>query len=88
MHVRGKNEDFYVQSLNFKHFRSFKMKILTFSIIFALSNASEFQAISQRDKLWAKLENYGRITGLSDEKILSIWEKSLNMQTDSNQGFK
>ena len=64
------------------------MKILTFSIIFALSNASEFQAISQRDKLWAKLENYGRITGLSDEKILSIWEKSLNMQTDSNQGFK
>ena len=79
-----------IKTFTFKYFGPLKMKIFAFSIIFALSNANVLPAASrqQNKSLWAKLENYGRVTGLSNEKILSIWEKSLKMQTESNQGYK
>ena len=40
---------------------------------------------SQTD-LWTKLEDIQNVTGISDDKMLSIWRKTGNIRTGVSQG--
>ena len=60
------------------------MRIFIISLLFAFSNSlTEKQ---QNELLWAKLKNYQNFTGITDEKMIAIWEKSLEIESGAQQG--
>ena len=36
--------------------------------------------------LWSKLKNYQNVTGISEETMMSIWQKSMNIRSGVRQG--
>ena len=55
-----------------------------FGIATALTKGGE---IDQRNELlWKKLQNYQTVTGLSNETMISIWQKSEAIRAGVTQG--
>ena len=60
------------------------MRLSTFSSIFVLTIARNVNLVTQQDELlWAKLENYQKVTGINDDKMMAIWEKSMSMKAET-----
>ena len=36
--------------------------------------------------LWSKLKNYQNVTGIPEEIVMSIWQKSMNIRSGVRQG--
>ena len=72
------------ETLRFNFFQ-IKMRRLTFLLLFAYSNSLPVR--EQNEMLWAKLRHYQTVTGLPDDKIMAIWEKSLSINSGPKQGF-
>ena len=54
-------------------------------ILFAISAAESLP--DKKEALWSKLVNYQNKTGLSDEKVNEIWQKSQDRKSVSQQGI-
>ena len=46
---------------------------------FATTLTAGVEIDQSKELLWAKLQNYQNATGISDETLLSIWEKAENL---------
>ena len=64
------------------------MRFRIYAIFFAFLRAKNIP-IEQRldDALWSKLKEYQKLTGLTEEKIMAIWQKSQDIESVNIQGF-
>ena len=66
------------------------MKFLFIGIIaFAGSLALKInfdQSNESNEALWSKLRNYQNVTGISEEIMMSIWQKSVDIRAGVRQG--
>ena len=59
-----------------------------FIILFAILAAESLRDKKEREEvLWSKLEYYQNKTGLSDEEVKEIWQKSQDRKSLSQQGI-
>ena len=64
------------------------MRFFLFVIFFAFAHAKNIPTEQRRDEtVWSKLEKYQKLTGITDEKIMTIWEKSQVIKPLNQQGF-
>ena len=63
------------------------MILIYFTFFYIVSSNADFARSQQKmptEALWAKLKAYQNATGISTEKMISIWERSQEFSQDSS----
>ena len=53
---------------------------------FAATLTAGAEVAERNELLWTKLQNYQIVTGISNETMISLWQKSENMKAGKTQG--
>ena len=66
------------------------MRIFIFAVFFAFLHAKNIETEQRNETGWSKLKHYQKITGITDEKIMGIWQRSqrkIRRSTSSQEGM-
>ena len=54
---------------------------------FAATVAAGVTDVERNELLWAKLRNHQNITGISDDAVIQVWQKSEDIRDGRNRGY-